>query len=76
MTEPDLFDGCESIDEILFLTFDQAGPDGLQSLLIHPKVKLTQQELHEAAVKLEGAGLIDGAKIVREAALGPHRQGL
>lgn len=67
MTEPELFDGCETLDEILFVTFNQAGPEGLRALLA--KVKLHQQELVEAADKLaQAAGLADGAAIVREAA--------
>jgi hypothetical protein len=65
-TEDDLFAECEALDEILALTFDLAGPEGLRALLA--QVKLDQQELIEAADKLEQAGLTQSASIVREAA--------
>lgn len=66
-TEGDIFNNCE-IDEVIALVFDLAGPEGLQELLLHPKVKLAQQELNEAADKLEAAGLIEAANIVAECA--------
>jgi hypothetical protein len=64
-TEDDLFADCE-LDEIFALFFDQAGAEGLQELLA--QVKLVQQELVEAAGKLEQAGLFQSAGIVRDAA--------
>jgi hypothetical protein len=69
-TEPDLFDGAESLDEILFLTFDHAGAEGLQEVLA--RVDLDREDLTEAADRLQAAGLIDAAKIVRETSTQAH----
>ena len=63
---PDIFAGCE-IDEILAITLDQEGLEGLKALLA--QVDLDREALMSAADKLEQASLIEGANIVREASL-------
>jgi hypothetical protein len=60
------FHGCD-VDEVMALVFDMEGPDGLRAVLAH--VDLDRECLTAAANKLDQAGLIDGAKIVREAAM-------
>ena len=61
-TDDDLFDGCEALDEILALTFDLAGPEGLKELLT--MVELDRAPLNAAANGLKAAGLVEAAKIV------------
>ena len=65
-TDDDLFDGCEALDEILALTFDLAGPEGLKELLT--MVELDRAPLNAAANGLKAAGLVEAAKIVAETA--------
>jgi hypothetical protein len=65
MTNPDPFDGCD-LDETLALIFNLKGADGLRALLA--RVDLDKESLNAAAHKLEQAGLVEGAKMVRDAA--------
>src|SRR5262245_17871211 len=67
ITDPDPFGGCASLDEFFFLIFDLAGAGGLRALLA--QVDLDRETLNVAANKLEQASLIDGASLVRQAAL-------
>jgi hypothetical protein len=61
----DVFHGCD-LDEVLALVFDLEGADGLRALL--GRVDLDKESLNAAADKLETAGLVEGAKMVRDAA--------
>jgi hypothetical protein len=64
----DLFDSCEGIDEILALVLDQAGPEGLKELLeqLVGAAGLYREHLLDAADRLEDAGLVEGANLIRE----------
>ena len=71
MTEGDLFDGCETVDEIMALVLEQAGAEGLQDLVARLTADTTaidRESLMNAANQLEAAGLTQGAAIVRAAA--------
>jgi hypothetical protein len=63
--DPDIFGGCE-LDEIFALVFDQEGADGLRVLLA--RAALDRESLTTAGDRLEAAGLLEAAGIVRESA--------
>jgi hypothetical protein len=64
-TEEDIFVGCD-LDEIFALVFDQEGADGLRVLLA--RAALDRESLTTAGDRLEAAGLLEAAGIVRESA--------
>jgi hypothetical protein len=65
-----IFDGFE-VDEIIGFVLDQDGPEGLRGLLdtivADQPERFYQNVLLDAADKLEKAGLLDGADIIRAA---------
>jgi hypothetical protein len=62
--DPNPFHGCDT-DEIFALTFDLEGRAGLQALLA--EVDLDKEDLSGAADRLQAAGLIEAADIIRDA---------
>jgi hypothetical protein len=68
-SEADQFDKC-SLDEIMFVTFDTFGSEGLREMLERAiQGKLVYREgLEGVADKLEATGLSEAASIIRETA--------
>jgi hypothetical protein len=70
MTEVDVFDGFDEIDEIAGYVFHETGSEGLQALLhmFITNKTISRDGLLDIADSLDDAGLADGANIIREAA--------